>query len=88
MTLNGGGIQAYLRGDDHNGAQSSGGVLRTLNPNVTFAPRGQFLHGDRYYEGANGLDSGKQTFDNHPMRKYLGFWRSLMCRASSVVLVA
>lgn len=71
VTLNGGGLQAYLRGDDHNGAQSSGGVLRTLNPNVTFTLAGDSFIGDRYYEGANGLDSGKQTNDNRPMEEYL-----------------
>lgn len=71
ITLNGGGIQAYQRGDDLSSAQYSGGVMRILNPNVTFNLAGDSFIGDRYYEGANGLDSGKQTNDNRPMEEYL-----------------
>lgn len=71
ITLNGGGIQAYQRGDDLSGAQFSGGVLRTVNPNVTFTLAGDSFIGDRYYEGANGLDSGKQTHDNRPIEEVL-----------------
>lgn len=71
VTLNGGGVQAFLRGDDLTGAQTSGGVLRILNSNVTFNLAGDSFVGDRYYEGANGLDSGKQTNDNRPMEEYL-----------------
>lgn len=71
ITLNGGGIQAYQRGDDLSSAQYSGGVLRVINPNVTFTLAGDSFLGDRYYEGANGLDSGKQTHDFRPMEEYL-----------------
>ena len=71
ITLNGGGIQAWVRGDDFSSAQASGGVLRILNPNVTFTLAGNSFLGDRYYEGANGLDSGKQTHDNRPMEETL-----------------
>ncbi len=70
VTLNGGGIQAFVRGDDHSAAQASGGVLRVLNPNVTFAVSGTNFLGDRYYEGANGLDSGKQENNFRPMEEY------------------
>ncbi len=58
-TLNGGGIQAYQRSDDFEWLSSSGGVLRILDPNVTFNISGDSFLGDRYYEGANGLDSGQ-----------------------------
>lgn len=71
VTLNGGGIQAFLRGDDIIGANSSGGVLRVLTSNVTFNLAGNSFIGDRYYEGANGLDSGDQTNDNRPMEEFL-----------------
>ncbi len=71
VTLNGGGVQAWIRGDDFSSAQSSGGVLRVLNPNVTFTLAGNSFLGDRYYEGANGLDSGKQTHDNRPLEETL-----------------
>lgn len=70
VTLNGGGIQAFLRGDDLSSAQTSGGVLRVLNPNVTFTVTGSNFLGDRYYEGANGLDSGKQENNFRPMEEY------------------
>jgi autotransporter-associated beta strand protein len=71
VTLNGGGIQGWLRSDDHIAAQYSGGVLRVLNPNVTFNISGANYLGDRYYEGANGLDSGKQAHDFRPAEEYV-----------------
>lgn len=70
VTLNGGGIQAWQRADDHSGSQEQGGVLRVLNPNVTFNISGNNFLGDRYYEGASGLDSGKQPNDFRPMQEY------------------
>ena len=71
ITLNGGGIQAYANGDGHSNAQSSGGVLRILPSTVTFNLTGNSFLGDRFYEGANGLDSGKQVMDFRPMEEYL-----------------
>jgi autotransporter-associated beta strand protein len=71
VTLNGGGIQAYVNADGHSNAQASGGVLRILNPNVNFVLAGDSFIGDRYYEGANGLDSGKQAHDNRAMEETL-----------------
>lgn len=70
ITLSGGGIQAYVNADGNSNAQYSGGVLRILNPGITFNLAADSFIGDRYYEGANGLDSGKQTHDNRPMEEY------------------
>ena len=64
-------MQGFVRGDDLTSAQYSGGVLRILNPNVTFDLAGDSFIGDRYFEGANGLDSGKQTHDNRPLEEYV-----------------
>ncbi|MGV3660650.1 MAG: autotransporter-associated beta strand repeat-containing protein [Prosthecobacter sp.] len=71
VTLNGGGVEAWLRSDDLISAQSTGGVLRVLNPNITFTLAGDSFVGARYYLGANGLDLGKQTHDNRPLTEYL-----------------
>jgi autotransporter-associated beta strand protein len=71
ITLNGGGIQAYVNGDGLSNAQSAGGVLRILPSTVTFNLTGNSFLGDRFYEGANGLDSGKQVMDFRPMEEYL-----------------
>lgn len=71
ITLNGGGIEAWLRNDDHIAANSSGGVLRVLNPNITFNLAGDSFVGARYYLGANGLDMGRQAHDNRPLEEYL-----------------
>jgi autotransporter-associated beta strand protein len=71
ITLDGGGIEAWLRSDDHNPAHYSGGVMRVLNPNVAFNLVGNSFVGARYYLGANGLDMGKQTHDNRPMEEFL-----------------
>lgn len=71
VTLNGGGVEAWLRSDDTISAQSTGGVLRVLNPNISFTLAGDSFVGARYYLGANGLDMGKQTHDNRPLTEYL-----------------
>ncbi|MBL9131199.1 MAG: autotransporter-associated beta strand repeat-containing protein, partial [Verrucomicrobiaceae bacterium] len=71
LTLNGGGIEAWIRNDDNLDAQNSGGVLRVLNPNVNVTLVGDSYVGARYYLGANGLDLGKQTHDNRPLEEYL-----------------
>lgn len=71
VTLNGGGVEAWLRSDDTISAQSTGGVLRVLNPNITFTLASDSFVGARYYLGANGLDMGKQTHDNRPLTEYL-----------------
>lgn len=71
VTLNGGGIEAWIRNDDQISAQSSGGVLRVLNPNITFTLASDSYLGSQYYLGANGLDNGKQTHDNRPLEEYL-----------------
>jgi autotransporter-associated beta strand protein len=70
VTLNGGGVQAYNNGDNHSGAQTAGGVLRILPSTVNFTLTADSFLGDRYFEGANGLDSGKQVNDNRPMEEY------------------
>ncbi len=71
VTLNGGGVEAWLRSDDILSAQATGGVLRVLNPNISFNLAGDSYVGARYYLGANGLDMGKQTHDNRPLTEYL-----------------
>lgn len=71
VTLNGGGVEAWLRSDDLISAQANGGVLRVLNPNISFTLAGDSYVGARYYLGANGLDLGKQTHDNRPLTEYL-----------------
>ncbi len=71
ISLNGGGIQAYERGDGLSNAQFAGGVLRTLGASISFDITGDNFLGNRYYEGANGLDGGKQTNDNRPMEEVL-----------------
>lgn len=71
VTLNGGGIEAFLRTDDNIGANYSGGVLRVLNPNMSFTLAGDSFVGSRYYLGMAGLNMGQQTSDNRPMEEYL-----------------
>lgn len=70
VTLDGGGIEAFLRNDDINGAQAGGGVMRILNPNVNFVLNSNSFIGTQYYLGANGLDNGKQMMDNMPLTEY------------------
>ncbi|MBL9182202.1 MAG: autotransporter-associated beta strand repeat-containing protein [Verrucomicrobiaceae bacterium] len=70
VTLDGGGIEAFLRNDDINGAQAGGGVMRILNPNVTFTLNSNSFIGTQYYLGANGLDNGKQAMDNLALTEY------------------
>lgn len=70
ITLNGGGIEAFLRNDDLNGAQGGGGVMRILNPNVSFTLASNSFIGTQYYLGANGLDNGKQAMDNLALTEY------------------
>ncbi len=70
VTLDGGGIEAFLRNDDNNAAQGGGGVMRILNPNVTFTLNSNSFIGTQYYLGANGLDNGKQAMDNMALTEY------------------
>ena len=70
ITLDGGGIEAFLRNDDINGAQGGGGVMRILNPNVSFTLNSNSFIGTQYYLGANGLDNGKQAMDNLALTEY------------------
>jgi autotransporter-associated beta strand protein len=70
VTLDGGGIEAFLRNDDLNGAQGGGGVMRILNSNVTFTLNSNSFIGTQYYLGANGLDNGKQAMDNMSLTEY------------------
>jgi autotransporter-associated beta strand protein len=70
ITLDGGGIEAFLRNDDINGAQGGGGVMRILNPNVSFTLDSDSFIGTQYYLGANGLDNGKQAMDNLALTEY------------------
>ena len=70
ITLNGGGIEAFLRNDDINDARNGGGVMRILNPNVSFTLNSNSFIGTQYYLGANGLDNGKQIMDNMAMSEY------------------
>ena len=71
VTLNGGGIEAFLRNDDQIAASTGAGVMRVLNPNITFTLAGDSFVGSQYYLGANGLDNGRQTNDNRPLEEYL-----------------
>jgi autotransporter-associated beta strand protein len=71
ITLDGGGIEAFLRNDDINGAQGGGGVMRILNPNVSFTLSSNSFIGTQYYLGANGLDNGKQAMDNLALSEYI-----------------
>lgn len=70
VTLDGGGIEAFLRNDDINGAQAGGGVMRILNPNVSITLNSNSFIGTQYYLGANGLDGGKQPMDYLSMSEY------------------
>jgi autotransporter-associated beta strand protein len=70
VTLDGGGIEAFLRNDDNNAAQAGGGVMRILNPNVSFSLNSTSFIGTQYYLGANGLDSGRQIMDNQSLSEY------------------
>jgi len=70
VTLDGGAIAAFLRNDDNNGAQGGGGVMRILNPNVSFTLNSNSFIGTQYYLGANGLDNGKQAMDNISVAEY------------------
>lgn len=70
VTLDGGGIEAFLRNDDLNGAQGGGGVMRIVNSNVTFTLNSNSFIGTQYYLGANGLDNGKQAMDNMSLTEY------------------
>lgn len=57
---NGGGVEGFLSTQD-NVDPNSGGVYRTLGSGVTFTTSGTVYLGQRYQEGANGLDSGIQA---------------------------
>jgi autotransporter-associated beta strand protein len=70
VTLNGGGVEAFLRTDD-NISVNGGGVLRVLNPNINFTLAGDSFVGSRYYLGMAGLNMGQQVGDNRPMEEYL-----------------
>jgi autotransporter-associated beta strand protein len=70
VTLDGGGIESFLRNDDQNSAQAGGGVMRILNPNVSFSLNSTSFIGTQYYLGANGLDNGRQAMDNLALSEY------------------
>ena len=48
------------------------GVFRNLGENVSITLAGNSLIGTQYYEGANGLDMGKQTNDFRPLEEFFG----------------
>ena len=65
VTLNGGGIEGFLRTDDLASA-NNGAVFRTLGSNVNFVFAGDsFVGQNALTAGANGIDNGR-PFDNNP----------------------
>jgi autotransporter-associated beta strand protein len=70
ITLDGGGIEAFLRNDDINDARNGGGVMRILNPNINITLNSNSFIGTQYYLGANGLDAGKQPMDYISVAEY------------------
>lgn len=72
VTLDGGSIEGWLRSDDITENNRNSGVFRNLGPNINITLAGNSLVGTQFYEGANGLDMGKQTNDNRPLEEYFG----------------
>ena len=72
VILDGGSIEGWLRSDDVTETNRNSGIFRNLGENITFNLAGNSLVGTQFYEGANGLDMGKQTNDNRPMEEYFG----------------
>ncbi len=72
VMLNGGSIEGWLRSDDVTETNRTSGVFRNLGQNIGFTLAGNSLVGTQYYEGANGLDMGKQTNDLRPLEEYFG----------------
>ncbi|MBX7209625.1 MAG: autotransporter-associated beta strand repeat-containing protein [Verrucomicrobiaceae bacterium] len=72
VVLNGGSIEGWLRSDDVTENNRNSGVFRNLGPNISITLAGNSLVGTQFYEGANGLDMGKQTNDSRPLEEYFG----------------
>lgn len=72
VILDGGSIEGWLRSDDVTENNRNSGIFRNLGANIGITLAGNSLVGTQYYEGANGLDMGKQTNDSRPLEEYFG----------------
>lgn len=72
VVLDGGSIEGWLRSDDVTENNRNSGIFRNLGANIGITLAGNSLVGTQYYEGANGLDMGKQTNDSRPLEEYFG----------------
>lgn len=72
VTLASGGIEGWLRTDDITETNRGIGVFRNLGANISITLAGNSFVGSRFYEGANGLDLGRQTNDNRPLDEAFG----------------
>ena len=73
VILNGGGIEGWLRSDDVLADNNRlTGVFRNLGANISLTLAGDSFVGTQYYQGANGLDMGKQTNSSRPMDNNAG----------------
>ena len=72
VILDGGSIEGWLRSDDVTETNRNAGVFRNLGENINISLASSSFVGTQFYEGANGLDMGKQTNDNRPLEEYFG----------------
>ncbi|MGB8170579.1 MAG: autotransporter-associated beta strand repeat-containing protein, partial [Chthoniobacteraceae bacterium] len=72
VVIAGGGIEGWLRSDDLTETNRNIGVFRNLGANISVTLAGNSYIGSRFYEGANGLDMGKQTDDYRPLDENFG----------------
>ena len=72
VMLDGGSIEGWLRSDDVTETNRNSGVFRTIGAGISFTLAGNSKVGTQFYEGANGLDMGKQANDFRPLEEYFG----------------
>ncbi len=72
VVIAGGSIEGWVRADDITETNRGIGVFRNLGENISITLAGSSFLGSRFYEGANGLDMGKQTDDYRPFDENFG----------------
>ncbi|MEQ1859582.1 MAG: autotransporter-associated beta strand repeat-containing protein [Chthoniobacteraceae bacterium] len=72
VIIAGGSIEGWLRADDITETNRGIGVFRNLGTGIGVTLAGDSFVGSRYYEGANGIDMGKQSNDLRPLDESFG----------------
>lgn len=72
VIIAGGSIEGWLRADDITETNRGIGVFRNLGAGISVTLAANSFVGSRFYEGANGLDMGKQTDDYRPFDENFG----------------